>query len=554
MATDEVNGNQTDEPGVSVAEEEDDPKEAMKKVISVQVTDADALRRTVSITIPEKHLQFELDKDYDDLVNDALVPGFRKGRAPRRLVEKRFGREVNEQVQTRVVSNAYLAAIEKEDLKVLGDPKVWVEVKDKQAPTEPGQERLLDLTSALRHMKLPEAGDFSFRCEIEVKPEFELPKLEGVPIEKPDLNVTEDDVQVQIDRIRARRGHWQPLEADGRIEEDDLIVCDMKMTVDGTEVKTVDNLPVAARAQVIEGAVVSDLGKKLVGAKLGEKRTVEAQLPDDYEVEAYRGKKAGFELTINEIKRLQLPPLDKAFLAAQGFDSEKEFRDWVRSQMEVRLEQEIRRGMRNRVREHLLENTKLEVPEGLSSRQTERVISRRLVELRRQGVPESEIDKHADALQTSAREQVAAELKLHFILEEIAEKLDIDVTEEEINGQIAAMARAYNRRFDRVRDELAKRDGLMSLYLDIRSEKCIDKILENAAITETKPRKSSSKPSKPAKKAAGTKRRAGSGSKTAAAGESETTEKKVVKKTAKKATRQTEKKAAKKTAKKKPRG
>jgi trigger factor len=130
----------------------------------------------------------------------------------------------------------------------------------------------------------------------------------------------------------------------------------------------------------------------------------------------------------------------------------------------------------------------------MSARQTERVVLRRMVELQRRGVPQAEIEKYADKLRTGAREQAISELKLYFILEEIAEKLEIEVTEEEINGQIAEMARAYNRRFDRVRDELAKNNGIESLYLEIRDEKCVDKILEKAKITEAKVEK------KPAKK------------------------------------------------------
>lgn len=507
MMTHDIADGQVDEDNLTGADEEEDPKEALKKVIDVKISDAGVLRRNVSITVPQDSLKAELDKDYKELINEAVVPGFRRGRAPRRLVEKRFGREVNDQVQTRILSNAYLAAIEKEDLKVLGDPLVWVQVKDKKGADETPGEQLLDFQSALQHMSLPEEGDFSFRCEVEVKPEFELPELEGVQIEKPDLKIDDEDVQVQIDRIRAQRGHWVPVEDGGKVEIDDMLVCDMKMTVDGTEVKTTDNMPLAARAQMIEGAVISDLGERLKGLKVGESATVESELPDDYELEAHRGKKASFELLVNEIKRMQLPPLDKEYLSSQGFDSEEEYRSLIKKQMESRLEHEIRRGMRDQAREYLLEKTKIDLPEGLSSRQTERAVERRMVDLRMQGVPMSEIEKNADELRTGAREQAVAELKLHFILEEIAEKLDIDVKEEEINGRIAEMAQAYNQRFDRVRDQLSKNNGLVSVYLQLRDEKCIDHILEKARITEAKtPKKAAKKTKKKTTKTEKTKK------------------------------------------------
>lgn len=489
MASDEITGDQTEE-GASVAEEaEEDPQEALKKVISVDVTDVGVLRKTVGITVPRDSLTTEFDKEYDGLRSDALVPGFRKGHAPRKLVEKRFGREVNEQVQTRLVSNAYLAAIDKEELKVLGDPMIWVHVKDKKKPDEPPQERLLDMGAALPHITLPDDGDFTFRCEVEVKPEFKLPELEGVAIEKPILTISDEDVQVQIDRVRARRGNWAPVEAGGTVVADDLLVCDLKVTVVGKETKTIENVQLAARAQVVDGAVLSDLGDVLKGAKVGDSRSTQADLPEDYEVEDLRGKQAAFAFTVNEIKRLQLPPLDQAYLGANGFDGEDDYRQWIRSQMELQLAAEIRRGMKGQVKQYLLDNTQLDLPEGLSSRQAERAAARKAIELRRQGIPAEEIDKHADLLRTGAREEALAELKMYFILEAVAERFEVDVTEDEINGQIASMARAYNRRFDRVRDELAKYNGIEQLYLEVRDEKCIERILDSAKITEAKPEK-----------------------------------------------------------------
>ncbi len=486
MATDETTGSQVDEENVGVAEDEDeDPKDALKKVIGVEVTEAGVLRRALTITVPREALQAELDKDYKELIADAIVPGFRRGRAPQRLVEKRFGTEVGEQVQTRIVTNAYLAAIEKEDLKVLGDPMLWVTVKDKKSDQAEGKEELLGLQAALRHMVLPDEGALTFRCEVEVKPEFELPALDGVEVEKPKLAITDKDVTTQVDRWRAQRGHWTPV-LDGKVEPDDLLVCEMQMSVDGREVKREENVQVAARPQVIEGVPLEDLGKKLEGAKCGDTKTFDGELPDDYAVEDLRGKKCRISLTVNDIKRMELPPMDEAYLSALGFDNERAYRSWVKEQMEGQLDQEVRRGMRNQVREYLLAETKLELPEGLSARQTERAVLRRMIELQRRGVPEAEIEKHADDLRTGAREQAIAELKLHFVLEQIAETLEIEVSEEEINSAIAGIARTHNRRFDRVRDELAKNDGIETLYLEIRDEKCVDRMLEKAKITEAK--------------------------------------------------------------------
>lgn len=503
----QITGNQTDEQALATADDDAPPRELkdiLKDVIKVEVSDAGVLRKGIRVTVPRANINDELDKEYKELLSEAVVPGFRRGRAPRRLVEKRFGQEVGAQVRVRLLSNAFLAAVEKQDLKVLGDPMIWIQRKSADAKGKPDSEELVDMRTAIDQLKIPEEGDFDFRCEVEVKPEFEMPKLEGVEIERPKLEISDDDVDAQIDRIRRRRGNWVPV-IDGKVEADDMMVCDLSMTVDGKEVEKVENAQLAARAQVIEGVTFDDLGDKFKGAKVGDTRTLEGHLPDDYKIEDLRGKKAKFEFKLNDIKRLQMAPLDKDYLAANGFDSEKEFRDHVRKQMEGQLEYEIKRGMQNQARKYLLEATKLDLPEGLSARQTDRAVLRRAIELQRQGVPASEIEKHADELRTSARTQALAELKLHFILEEIAEKLEIEVSEEEINAAIAGIAQTYNRRFDRVRDELVRNDGLDMLYLQIRDDKCIDKILEQAKITDAKLPEKEQKAAKPAKSESGAK-------------------------------------------------
>jgi trigger factor len=493
---------QRNESDVDVADDEEDIKTALGRVIDVAVADAGVLRKTLRVTVPRESVDHELNKEFKELIREATVPGFRRGRAPRRLVEKRFGSEVGAQVQTRVVSHAYLAAIEKQKLRVLGDPLVWVRTKAKDDKAGEAQERLVDMPTALQQMKLPDEGPLEFKCEVEVKPEFELPDLEGVEVERPELSITEDDVTQEIKRRRARRGSWAPV-VGGKVEIDDLLVCDMVMTVDGKEIKKAENIQIAARPQRVEGVTLEDLGARLQGLTIGDRQTFTGALPDDYEVADLRGKPATFGFSINDIKRLELPPLNKEALATMGFDSEKEYREFVRKQMQDQLEIEVKRGLRNQVRRYLLEKTKLELPEGISSRQTDRAVQRRVVELRQQGVPDAEIEKHADELKTVAREEVSTELKLYFVLEEIAEKFQLEVTEEEINAQIAAIARAYNRRFDRIRDDLANSGGIESLYVQIRDDKCIDKILEKARIVKADlPKKAPAAPQKSAKAAA----------------------------------------------------
>jgi len=206
---------------------------------------------------------------------------------------------------------------------------------------------------------------------------------------------------------------------------------------------------------------------------------------------------------IHEIKRLAPTPLD-TYIEQMGCENEKELRAAISQEMEAERDRLMARALKEQVLAYLLDKIKLDVPEGLSARQTDRAVMRRVVQLQQEGVPEDEIEATIDELRTTAHDQVVRDLKLEFIMEKVSEKLEVQVSEEELNTQIAMMARLYNRRFDRVRDDLAQRGLLQQLTEHIRQDKCAQIMLADAKITdepaeEPKPKKTAKK--KTAKKA-----------------------------------------------------
>jgi trigger factor len=459
----EPSGQPQASPGEDESKQEPSDAEKLKQAIQVKTESAGLLRTKLSITIPHETIDERLEAQFDELRREAQIPGFRRGRAPRRLVEKRFGGEVKDELKDKLVAEAYLAAVEKEELKVLGEPELELE-----------------------KIELPEHDDLFFTCEVELRPEFGVPTLDGIAITRPRIEVGEGHVGQQIDRMRAMRGTFEPVEA-GQVQPDDLVVADVTVLVDSQVVHREENAQVYVRPCVIDGIVVESLGPALTEAKVGETRSVEVRLPESYRLEEHRGKPARMELKVHEIKRLVLPPLDESLLREMGFENEAELREWVRADLEARLDQQVRRAMRDQVYRYLLDNTSLEVPPALSQRQSDRAVARRRIDLLLQGVPEAEVDKQVDELRTTATQQVAQDLKLFFICEKIAEELGVEVSEEEINARIGQIAQRYGRRFDRVRDDLMRRGGLTALYVDLREQKCVDRLLEKASIVDAQP-------------------------------------------------------------------
>jgi trigger factor len=447
-------------------------REELKKEVKSDLRDIAVLRKEMRITVPARIIADHMEHNYSELMHDAFVPGFRKGRAPRRLIEKRFGAEVRESLTSSLVGQSFFAAAENAELAVLGDPLFSI-------AADTGT-KLMDFDEALQHLKLPESGDFAFTCEVELKPKFDLPELKGIAIKAPQIEVTDAMVDEQFLQRRKIRGRMEPVN-DAAAEKDDQLVADVVLAVDGQEVKREENVTLNVRPTRLDGVPLLKLDEALTGVRAGETRTADAPIPDDYERADLRGKAGQFTFKVHEIKRLAPEPVAD-FLQAWGFENEGEARTFFRQQLAQERDQLMERAKRAQVEDYLLKNTNLELPQSFSARQTERAVYRRIIDLQQRGVPLPDIEARIDELRTSAKEQVATDLKLSFVLEKVATVLEVEVTDEEVNTEIARIAQMYNRRFDRVRDDLQSKGLLSQLVEQIRQGKCITQLLADAQV------------------------------------------------------------------------
>ena len=447
-------------------------REELKKAVKAEPREIGVLRRELTITVPAQVIADHLDHNYGELMHDALVPGFRKGRAPRRLIEKRFGAEVRESLTTSIIGQSFFAAVENEKLDVLGDPLFRV--------TAGESVKLVGFDEALEHFKLPEQGDFAYVCEVELKPMLTLPELKGIEVKTPEIVITDEMVDERILRQRKNRGRYEPV-LDAPAEKDDQVIADVTLRVAGAEVKREENASIGVRPTRVDGIPLVTLDKTLAGVRPGETRQADCTIPDDYERADLRGQAGQFEFKVYEVKRLVPEPLEEA-IKTWGFADEAEARAEFRRDLESERHDLLQRAKRAQIEEYLLNNTPLDLPGDFTARQTERAVVRRAIELQRAGVPVSEIEAKIDELRTSAKEQVASGLKLGFILDKVAEQLKVEVTDEEVNTEIARMARLYNRRFDRVRDDLQNRGLLDQLVEQLRQSKCVAQLLKDARL------------------------------------------------------------------------
>jgi len=445
----------------------------VKNVVTIE--DSGPCKKKVSVEIPEETIKKALDERYHKLRAEAVVPGFRRGRAPVRLLEKRFGSDVSEEIKLKLLVDASEAALKDNELDTLGDPDIGHE-----------------------NIELPKDGPMKFDFEVEVRPQFDLPELEGIAVEKPKIEVTDQQIDEEIQAMRKRAGIWVPKE-DERVEIDDQVVADAVLKFeDAAEDQKHDNIEIFVRKNGFVGPIpIETLDELLVGAESGDVKKTSVNIPKTFFNEQYRGKSIDVEMTIKDVKRLEPAELGEALFKKFGVEDENELRQAIGDARREQAERDSRTAMGDQVYKYLLDNTEFDLPGNIVANQSMRILQRQYTNLLIRGVGREQIEEQMDRLRASSAQRAEEQLKLFFIMSKVAEKLDVpEASEEEVNGYIAQVAASRGRRPEKVRQELARDGSLEQFKLQVREQKCVEKLLESANITEAKAGKATKEPAK----------------------------------------------------------
>jgi trigger factor len=453
---DEKNPQQSAANETSQSEQETKP--ALPENI-VDVQDAGTLKKKISITVPRARIDAKFAEMFGELSHSAQIPGFRVGHAPRRLIEKRFGKEIGEDVRNAMISEAIAPALEKSELKMLGEPQI-----------------------DLDKIQLPDSGDMTFSFEIEVMPEFELPALEGIKVTRQKLEMTDARVDEYLEQLRVSRARFEP--TDSPAAEGDTVLAGAKISGEGIATVERPGLNLRVAPGQVEGLPLVDLGTALAGKKAGQKATLKVKAPAAHPNEEWREKELTVEIELSDIRRRVLPEVNEEFAKSLGFESLSEVRDYINVRMKQRIETETQQSLRDQVCKYLLDSAKFELPEGAAARYAARVLQRRYVELMYRGVPQEQINERLTELQAAATEQAKTEMKLSFILKKIADDQKVEVHEGEVNARIAQMAAEQGRRPERLRQELGQDGSLEALADSLREARVLDNLLAKAEVTE----------------------------------------------------------------------
>lgn len=453
MSTDE----QTPESEAAVAEA-DEAK--FKLDLQIDIKDVGPCRKHVDVTVPREDLDHYYEEVMEELESNAEVKGFRTGHVPKKLLAKRFRKEMSDQVKQKVLLESLEQMESDEVLDPINQPDIDIE-----------------------SLEIPDEGPFSYSFEVEVRPQFEIPDYTGLEIERPVRDTTDEDIDRYQERFLAQFGDYESHE--GPAELGDFLRLDGEFFFNDRSIRRMTGQRVQLKPVLrFHDAELSNFGELMTGAVVGDTREVDLTVSQEADSLEMRGETVHAKLTVREIERHVPPELNKSFLDEIGVESVEDMRNKIRETLDRQVVYEQRQSTREQVLEKITDSADWELPEDLVRKQVENALRREVLEMQQAGFTRQQIQARENELRQNAVSNTQQALKEHFVLDKIANKEKIEVTNQEIEMEIALMAMQQGESARKMRAKLVRSGMIDNLEAQIRERKAVDVILEKAQFVE----------------------------------------------------------------------
>jgi trigger factor len=431
--------------------------------VNVTVENLAPCKKLVRFEVDAKAVDEAFGTVTKDFMKHAKMPGFRPGKAPEAMVTKQYAKDIEEEVKRKLIGDAYRQGVKDHKFNVVGYPDI--------------EEIQFNRGQALQ-----------FAATIEINPEFELPEYRGLPAKRETAVVTDEDVTKAIDALRGQAADFKKVERE--VKEGDYIVVNYTGTSEG---KPLTEIAPTARGlteqkgfwvEVKPDSFIPGFAQQLIGAKAGDKRTVNIDFPAEFVTPQLAGKKATYEVEVVEVKEKTLPELNDAFAKTYGADDLEKLRAGVRQDLQNELNSRQKRSIRNQLVKALSEKVSFDLPESTLQVETRNVVYEMVSENQRRGVPKELMEQKKDEIYNAAQGIAKERLKVSFVFHKISEKEGIRAEQHEMNTRIALMAQANQMAPQKFLQELEKRNGVAEVYQQIIHEKVLDFLHENAKIED----------------------------------------------------------------------
>ena len=407
------------------------------------------------VSVDGETFEKAIEKVYKKQVKKINVQGFRKGKAPRRIIEKMYGTEVfYDDAMQDCYPDALYDAAKEADVKIV----------------------------AVDSLEAVEAGKdgFTFKAEVIVEPTMEIDNYKGIEVEKKSTEVTEELIDKEIEQVRERNSRLVTVE-DRPAENGDTAVIDFEGFVDGEAFE--GGKAEGYNLSLGSGNFIPGFEEQIVGHSTGEEFTIDVKFPEEYSSEALAGQDAQFKITLHEIKTKELPEVDDEFVQdVSDKETLAEYREELKTTVEKRLKDEAEKDVDNQISEKLMELLEGEIPEAMYENQTNDMVRDFEMRLRAQGMDVNTYMQYmgmdVNALKDMYKGEAENRVKLRLALETIARKENIEVTEADLEDEYSKMAESYKMDVDKIK-EAVPADSLIE---DVKVQKALDLVKNSAVI------------------------------------------------------------------------
>ena len=425
--------------------------------MSVQVEKLEKNMAKLTIEVSAAEFEKALEDAFLKNKNKISVPGFRKGKVPRQMVEKMYGPEIfYEDAANALIPDAYSKALDECEEDIVSSPEI-------------------DVT------QIEKGKSFIFTATVALKPEVKLGKYKGVKVEAAEVTVTDEEVDAKIEKERENNARTIEV-TDRPVKDGDMTVLDFEGFVDGVAFDggKGENYPLT----IGSGAFIPGFEEQLVGAEIGKEVEVNVTFPEDYQAEELKGKAAIFKCTIKEIKEKELPALDDEFASeVSEFDTLEEYKKDVKETLTIEKEKAARDAKEAAVIDAIIADSDMDIPEAMVTTQQKQMIDEFAQRMQMQGLSMEQYFQFTgaslDKMMEQVKPQAETRIKSRLVLEAVAAKEGIEATEEDYEEEIKTMAEVYQMEPDKIKEMLPEK-SVKGIKEDIAVKKAAEFVVNNA--------------------------------------------------------------------------
>lgn len=431
--------------------------------MKVTVEDVSTVNKILHIEVPKAHVASELDDSYADLKKNAKVKGFRPGKAPKSVLKRLYRKEVQSDVTSRIIQESLVEALKETELNMIGSP-------------------------AIEPPALDEEKDYTYDATIEISPEIDDVDFKGLTLQKTLYSVTDEEMEAQLTMLQRNLATQKTVEEDRAVVADDFVLIDFEGFKDGEPFEATaktENFVLKVGVNTIH----ADIDAAIVGMTKGENKSVDVEFPEDHDDKGLAGQNLRFDITLNEIREQELPPIDDELAKKMGpYETLEDLRTAIRTNLEEGYDKRTEQELNEQIFTALLDKTEFEVPESLVEMELEAILEDAERSFQHNNMSMEDVGVTREGLAEKYRDTAEKQVRRFLILGKIIDQEKLELPEDAVDNSLQEMADTYNQPVEGIKAYYSQYpDKLRNLKHSLLEKKAVQLIIDQSTIEEKEP-------------------------------------------------------------------